>query len=284
NRSLRGKRKQDVPTEVERKQDEQILPDKSHLEFPGQIELDTKVDAIIKDVLYPGDTAALWGESSVGKTFLATDLGFHVALGNRWHNLKVPKALSVLYVGLEGGRGLRRRILACKRKLGDPGKMFARLLLSPRLCKGGLGDEGQKIIIAYAKLLEKINGVPVGLIVIDTVARAMAPDDGDSNQDMSAYADRKAAISQATGAAVLSLHHPGKKTAAGMRGAYAFYAACDCVIKITGGHEGIREVYAEKVKDGEERPLFSFKLTRCELGQDDDGDPITTCVVELTDP
>jgi hypothetical protein len=249
------------------------------LEFDDQIELSTRVDAIVKDVLHPGDTGVLYGPSGSGKTFAIIQLAYHVALGFNWNGHKVPAPAPVLYVGLEGARGVQKRMLACKRKYGSAGKFFARMTVSPVLNKSGIGDEGQAAIIQQARLLEAKAGQRVGLIIIDTTARAMAGDDENSAQDMSAYVARKAAISQATGAAVLSVHHTGKDEGRGMRGSNALYAACDAVLKINTNGD-TREVFAEKVKDGEARSLFSFRLERVELGVDEDGDPITTCTVE----
>src|SRR5690242_4804727 len=49
------------------------------LEFDDEITIDTKVDALVKGLLHPGDIAALYGPSGMAKSFVAIDLGYHIA-------------------------------------------------------------------------------------------------------------------------------------------------------------------------------------------------------------
>lgn len=79
---------------------------------------------------------------------------------------------------------------------------------------------------------------------------------------------------------MLIVHHPGKDDARGMRGSTALFAACDTVIKIAPGDGGIRHVSIEKAKDGEAGPLLAYRLRQVQRGTDEEGDPITSCVVE----
>ena len=252
--------------------------DLAELEFDDQITIDTHVDALVKGVLHPGDVAALYGPSGVGKTFAAIDLAYHLALGRSWHGRRVRQA-AVLYVGLEGTRGLRHRMFAYRRHMGSAGRMLARLTVHTPLDRSEVGKDGEAIIIEHAKALGAAGGKPVGLIVVDTLARAIAGDDENSAQDMAAFVGRVSTIARETGAAVLVVHHPGKDDARGMRGSTALFAACDAVIKITS-NGNVREVAAEKVKDGVIGPLFSYQLKPVSLGTDDDGDEITSCIVK----
>jgi hypothetical protein len=122
----------------------------------------------------------------------------------------------------------------------------------------------------------------VRLIVIDTLSRAIAGDDENSAQDVAAYVGRVSNIARATGAAVLTIHHPGKDDARGMRGSTALFAAADVVVKISSTGE-MREVVTEKVKDGVIGPLTAYRLRSVALGVDEDGDEITSCIVEHVD-
>ena len=203
------------------------------LRFDYAIAFDPKVDATVKGILHPGDVAALWGQSGLGKTFVALDLAYHVAHGRTWHGRRVRPA-AVLYVALEGERGLENRMLACIEQFGSAGKMMARLTIQTPLDKSETGLAGENAIIAQTKLLAEAAGTHVGLIVIDTLSRAIAGDDENSAQDMSAYIGRIKRIGRATGAAVLSVHHPGKDEGRGMRGSNSLFAACDTIIKDRG--------------------------------------------------
>jgi AAA domain len=246
------------------------------LEFDDEIAVSSAVDDLVKGILHPGDIAALYGPSGIGKTFVATDLAYHVALGIEWAGRQVRKA-PVLYVGLEGVRGLRHRMMACRERLGSAGRMLARLTVHTQLDRSETGAVGQAKIIEQSGLLGKAAGIPTGLI-IDTAARAMTGDDENSSQDMGAFVGRVSAIAEETGAAVLIVHHPGKDDARGMRGSYCLFSACDVVLKIAERDDS-RLVAAEKVKDGPVGDLFAYRLERVTLGTDDDGEAITSCIV-----
>ena len=44
---------------------------------------------VVKTWLDSGASSVIYGESNVGKTFLALDLGLHVAAGTAWHGHRV---------------------------------------------------------------------------------------------------------------------------------------------------------------------------------------------------
>ena len=79
------------------------------------------------------------------------------------------------------------------------------------------------------------------------------------------------------GAATLFVHHSGKDSTKGARGHSALFAAADTVIAI---NDHVATV--EKSRDGETGADFGFKLDIVDMGQDTDGDPITTCVIVPT--
>lgn len=98
------------------------------LEFASDINLDTASHDIIADLIGPRDLAVVYGPSGGGKTFVALDLGFHLALGLPIAG-KETRRCAVLYVSYEGARGIKRRIVAARNKLGEPGYCFARFTL-----------------------------------------------------------------------------------------------------------------------------------------------------------
>ena len=186
----------------------------------------------------------------------------------------------MLYVALEGERGFRHRMLALRERLGSAGKYFARHLLPAPLDKSQRGAEGQASIIESAKELAAAAGESVGLIVIDTLSRAIAGDDENSAQDISAFIGRAAEIGRATGAAVMVVHHPGKDEARGMRGSNAFLGAADMMIKITQDGE-VREVETEKVKDGQKGRVLELSAQGRRSGHGRRRRQITSCIVDV---
>jgi hypothetical protein len=250
------------------------------LEFDDEITLDIRVNAIVKGILHRGELGAVYGPSTVGKTFCVLDLAYHVAHGIDWHGHRIRQRAPVLYVALEGERGFRHRMLALRKRLGSAGRYFARHVLPAPLDKSQRGAEGQASIIESAKELAAAAGESVGLIVIDTLSRAIAGDDENSAQAISAFIGRAAEIGRATGAAVIVVHHPGKDEARGMRGSNAFLGAADMIMKITQDGE-VREVETEKVKDGQKGRVLTYRLKVVDLGADEDGDQITSCIVDV---
>jgi hypothetical protein len=138
-------------------------------------------------------------------------------------------------------------------------------------------------VIETAKLLAREVG-EVALIVIDTLASTFGGGNENSPEDMGAYVANVQAIKGTTGAAVLLVHHCGKDEARGMRGHSALLGALDAELAIEGEPGGQRIVRTGKVRDGDGySDLFAFTLRVVGLGVDEDGDPVTTCVVDGLD-
>lgn len=81
------------------------------------------------------------------------------------------------------------------------------------------------------------------------------------------------------------VHHSGKDTSKGARGASALRAACDTEIELTIDEDTrVRTAKATKQRDMETGAEINFALQVIELGQDADGDQVTTCIIrEATD-
>ena len=74
--------------------------------------------------------------------------------------------------------------------------------------------------------------------------------------------------------------HTGKDLSKGLRGSYSAVAAAETLIEITlDSNSGIRSAVTTKQRDMELGKSIDFVLTREELGQDEDGDDITTCTI-----
>jgi hypothetical protein len=234
--------------------------------------------ALVRGLIHPGSTGMLYGDSGAGKTFVALDIAWHVARGVEWAGRRVVQA-PVLYASLEGNEGFRKRMLAAKQVHGPAGKMFARYTLPVRFVRGQDGDASVADMARVAGKLGTIAGQPVGLIVLDTLARAMAGDDENSTSDMTHFIERRASeIARVTGAAVMIVHHKNKSGA--VRGSGALYGACDFVLEAKSDEKG-RALFVHKNKDGEAGPLFSYELSPVVLESEADADPepSTSCIV-----
>src|SRR5260221_8522594 len=82
-----------------------------------EIDFDLKSNMIIKGVIEQDSSALLFGDTGSGKTFLAGDMGIHIAAGRSWFGRKVQRG-GVIYIAAEGGLSVRRRVVAFRRHHG----------------------------------------------------------------------------------------------------------------------------------------------------------------------
>ncbi|MBP7467371.1 MAG: AAA family ATPase [Thauera sp.] len=224
----------------------------------------------VKNVLPQTGLAALIGPSGSGKTFLALDLVAAVAHGEPWFGNRVHEA-PVAYVALEGEAGIANRIAAheirTRRKLPDHFRVIVERfeLLS-------IAD-----VPALAETL-KAAGIVDGITVIDTLNRAAGGADENSSADMGLLIAALTELQSRVGGLILIVHHTGKDAARGARGHSSLFAALDACIEVTRT-DARREWKQAKAKDGEDGKSHPFRLDVVEIGEDEDGDPITSCVV-----
>ncbi len=222
--------------------------------------------------------SVLYGESNTGKTFLALDMALHVAAGERWHGSRVRRA-PVVYVATEGGGGLGNRLAALKAdspSLTDKAHGRFRILAEAvDLFDGACGLGVRDILNEIGGLIER-----PGLIVIDTLSRAMGTGDENSAADMARLIRAVDEIRRATGAHIMLVHHVGKDGAKGARGSSALRAAVDTEIALTRSGE-VATARATKQRDMASGGAFSYALRPVHLGVDDDGDAVSSAIVEV---
>lgn len=247
---------------------------------PGRFKLEDFDDAvasafeggsapIIKGLLDQGSMSVLYGASHEGKTFVALDMAYHVAVGEPYSGMRVNRGL-VVYVAAEGGRGAKRRLVALRDKFQPKDKPWLKLL-------GASVDFLRPEIDLNFFLADiKAIGVDVSLIVIDTLSRAIAGGDENSSTDMGAFVRNIDLVRSATGAHVMVVHHTGKDKAKGARGHSLLRAATDTEIEVDSGC-----ITVTKQRDMDNNWSGSFTLEPRIVGVDYDGDPISSCTVKL---
>jgi hypothetical protein len=91
-------------------------------------------------------------------------------------------------------------------------------------------------------------------------------------------------ICRKTGAHVAIIHHSGKNTEKGMRGSNALPGGVDASLKVTKGEAGKpSNIEVEFAKDDAAGDILPFRLRVVELGKDEDGDAITTLILDESD-
>lgn len=229
---------------------------------------------LVKNFLPKATLGVIYGESGSGKSFLAYDLCAAVARGlETWCGKRITKG-RVLIIVAEGAQGFRQRIDAYCHQQGISPRDFEVDYISdfiPNLTMPNL----------ITDLIKEINErEPYDLIVMDTFAQVMPGADENSGKDVGAALAQCKRIHAQTGAMVLLVHHSGKDAGKGARGWSGLRAAADVELEITR-KENDRAIKVTKLKDGQDGASMGFKLHTVTLGEDEDGDDITSCIVEF---
>lgn len=140
-----------------------------------------------------------------------------------------------------------------------------------------------RILVNTVRQIALNTGVPVRLIVLDTLARCFAGGDENRASDMGAFIAGCDYIKNQTGATILVVHHIGKDATAGARGSSALRAACDYEFSVGRIPDELGYVLKHtKSKDSRELADRAYRLSEHLLFVDDDGDEETTLVASLT--
>ncbi len=230
---------------------------------------------LVRGVLPADGLAALYGPSGSGKSFLALDLFAAVAEGRRWFDCRV-EARPVVYVALEGEAGFKVRVQAWEQQHGRKLPDGMRVVLQPFKL-----TEGQDVAELAAAIVQA--GGEGAVVVLDTLNRAAPTSDENSSRDMGVILEGAKALQRLVGGLVVLVHHSGKDLTKGMRGHSSMFAALDASIEVS--REGERRAWTvAKSKDGQDGVTRPFALEVVELGADEYGDPITSCVAVPADP
>jgi hypothetical protein len=251
------------------------------LRFPlarfSTIKSDKSAQYLVKGLLQSTGLAVVWGAPKCGKSFWTFDVFMHVALNWAYRGHRVTSG-PVVYCALEGKQGFANRIAAFRQdKLSEadaeadpPFYLMAAPLSLVR-------DHG-----AFIKEIGNQLGDQKPIAVcIDTLNRSLDGSES-SDEDMAAYVRAADAIRDAFGCLVVIVHHCGHN-AARPRGHSSLMGALDIQIAVRRDAADNIVAELELAKDGEVGLQFLSRLKVVEIGTDQDGDPITSCVVEAVD-
>jgi RecA-family ATPase len=181
---------------------------------------------LVKGILEREQISIVFGEPGCGKTFLALDLALHVAAGLPWVDRAVFAGAAV-YAAAEAGRGIVNRVAAFKQlKSAGDAVPFAAITSPIDLCHADTNDVERLIEAIWAAQL-----VPLRLLVIDTVSRALAGGNENAPDDMGALVRSLDQLRHALACHVLAVHHAGKDLARGSRGHSLLRCAVDTEIE-----------------------------------------------------
>ena len=224
---------------------------------------------IVKGLLAAGDIAAVVGAPGAGKSLLAPRLAYAVAQGKPVFGKRVQQG-DVFYVAAEDGHGMRARLSALRSDFGDADQLYLVSGVSDLLSKKGE-------LCALQKAAKERRPK---LIVIDTLAVAFPGLEENSAEGMGLVVKAARSLAQ-WGAAVVLIHHDTKAGDGLPRGHSLLNGALDVSIHLKR-EGGIVTGKPSKNRNGTTEDLLAFSIETRVIGEDEDGDAITTAICEET--
>jgi hypothetical protein len=233
----------------------------------NSISLSTDRRYLVKGLIpYPGLTV-IWGPPKSGKSFWTLDLAMHVALGRKYRGKRVQQG-PVVYCCFEGQSGISARAEAFRHRYLPVEDVPFFLQPAPM----DLIREHPDLIASISDLGE----VPT-CVVLDTLNRSLNGSEN-SDEDMGAYIKATDAIREAFDCSVLVVHHCGINDSR-PRGHTSLTGAADARLAVTRDAAKNILVEVEFMKDGDSSEIVVSALESVDVGYDEDGDQITSCVI-----
>lgn len=221
---------------------------------------------LVRGLLNLDSESWIIGAPGSKKSFVATDIAGHVAIGRPWQGMKVTAAKVVMVVA-EGAGGLGPRLSAWEAEHGVP--MSDEIFILPRPVQAADLEK-------WAVLIEACRRIGPGLVVLDTQARVTVGLEENSAKEMGIFIEAVRAIREATGACVLTVHHTGR-AGGDARGSSAIDGAQHSELKVVAEKGALRgKLVSEKQKDMQLAPDVELVFAVHEVARDEDGEPITS--------
>jgi hypothetical protein len=233
---------------------------------------DSRSAYLVKGIMPASGIALVWGPPKCGKSFWTFDLVMHVSLGWQYRGRRVNSG-PVVYCPFEGADGFKARAEAFRRAHGIAQDTEVPFFLA--------AIQNAKLVRDHRALIDCIrkeigSTVPVA-VVLDTLNRSIDGSES-KDEDMGAYLSAAEAIHQAFGCIVIIVHHCGIDGSR-PRGHTSLTGTADVQIAVRRDAADNVVVLVEYMKDGPSGAEFMSKLNPIDVGVDQDGDPITSCVI-----
>ena len=250
---------------------------------------------LIKGLAPKVGTGLLGGRRGAGKTFAALDFAGSVMTGRPFLDHMVKRQCGVLWLAAEGQDEVELRAEALVReKCGQMPLIevpFRWRDTVPRLLEKGALDRLVEIARQAEAELTHAHGLPLGVIIVDTITSCAGyshPGDENDNAVATAMTLVLQALAQTMRCFVLAAAHLSDT---GIRGGKSKEEITDAIWACLSDHEfgtgpaTNTRLVVEKNRGGKDGMVFPYTLRLVEAPEnDEDGDPITTRVVDWLPP
>jgi len=217
----------------------------------------------------------VWGPPKSGKSFWVFYVAMHVALGWEYRGRRVHQG-PVIYCAFEGQTGIEARVEAFRQRFLNEDHDPVPFYLEP-VTLDLVGDHAQLVAVIRTMLGEQ----KPAAVVLDTLNRSLRGSES-SDEDMTAYVRAADVIRENFKCAVIVVHHCGIEGTR-PRGHTALTGAADAQLSVERDANGNIVVEVEYAKDGPQGDAVASRLEVVEVGIDEDGEQITSCVVVPVD-
>lgn len=275
----------------------------SRLKFHGDPDDAPLKEWLLDKTLPKVGVALLSGQWGTYKTFVAFDLAAAVITKGSFAGRAVKRQGGVLLIAAEGQHDVRSRLAAVVREKVGPAlalPMVERLPLDvdhlpftwdeecPALTGGAnaIAELRNQVRDAVDQLLAR-TGVPLALIVIDTMMSAAGFRDGNDSAEAQKVMNLLRKIAAEFQVLVLVVDHMGKDQTRGTLGASSKEASADAVLAmlgektVAGKSTNVRLAF-RKIRGARQGDEVTFSTRPVNVGVDADGAPIDTLVIDWT--
>jgi KaiC/GvpD/RAD55 family RecA-like ATPase len=234
-----------------------------------------EMDWLIEDILPNNSVGMLYGPSGSGKSHVALSMAVSVANGSDWFGHETKQGTVMVLAG-EGLSGLSRRLKAIEKQTSakiDQSRFF--------VSQKAIGLDTEDGFKQALKAIDSLSNPP-SLVIIDTLSRHLLESTENSNDDMARFINKLEAIRERYKCAVLLVHHTGKATDQGARGASSLRANIDFSYVLSSEKDKHCKLACDKMKDADDSLADKmFEIVAVELEKNQKGKTITgACIIK----
>jgi RecA-family ATPase len=240
---------------------------------------------LVKKLLPEEGVALMSGQWATGKTFMALHLAYCIAKAQPFAGQKIKRQGGTLLLAAEAAGDIPVRLQGItthwlpKTRERLP---FAWTGEVPKLSDRNACNQLVAMAGQVNATMQKDFALSLTLILVDTMSAAAGFNDENAAAEVQPVMNTLSRLAAVTNTLVMVVDHFGKAPNAGTRGSTAKESSADAVLTLTVPDTGHARVMSlRKLRAGPTGQHFAYSLLPVSLGVDEDGEEITTCVVQF---